>query len=96
LFACFAARLPDSPKDTPMADYPTECPVCNAVAFAVHEEDRHCQHETPVHSASFESYHCSTTFHFRCHECGNQWATTMPAQLWLRQPAAHAERSGAA
>jgi hypothetical protein len=65
----------------PMAEHPTECPVCNSVAFAVQKERRNYQHETHVHTASFESHHASTTFHVRCNKCGNQWVYLVPADL---------------
>jgi hypothetical protein len=72
-----------------MADHPSECPVCNADDFCAHQEQRHYQHETRVHSASFETYHVSTTFHVRCNQCGNHWNYTVPAGVGGMRDACH-------
>jgi hypothetical protein len=70
-----------------LADHPDECPVCNSVTFAVQCEQWNYQHETRVHTASFESQHVSSTFYVRCHSCGNQWCYTVPAHLRARSKA---------
>jgi hypothetical protein len=52
-----------------MANYPTECTVCNSVALAVQKDQGH-QLST---AASVDSLFVSTTFHVQCIACGNQW-----------------------